>query len=651
MKLVKVKFDSFEYSFCYITKDEQLRWAYERLEKSRAKVFGLDLETGKVGKYKADKEAGLDPYKSFIRLCQIYDTESKIVYVFDCRKCEALKALAPIFKYKKFIAHYAIFEAKHLTHAGIVIPNLHCSQIMAQFVYNAEHSPFEPEDEEDEEERPDSRYYKKGGFGLDNLVGQYFGVRISKAEQVSNWNAKTLTKSQVAYAALDAVLTYELGRVLMANIVSYKMKKAYELYQEMVHVVAHMELSGMKLDAGRHKHLINEWTKKKEKLEKECSKYFGEVNLRSSKQLDAWVKEYYADKPKLLAAWPRSEKTQNYSFNKTHLADLPTLPPIEALLAYRKYATLLSTFGESLQSKVSLATGRLHGSFVLGETRTGRLSSRNPNLQNMPARDDSFRHIFTAPQGSALVVADFSQIEIRVGAELSRDPVMLEAFENGIDLHKKIVSVLNGKKIEDVTKEERQLGKAVNFGLMFGMGATKLAKYARASYGVSMSEEEARRAWEAYHSLYSVYSDWCKKQRAIAEKVGFARTPLGKMRRLLPEEVYTKAVNTPVQGGAAEVSFKALCILRKLLAGRANITCTVHDEIIVECKKERAATVAALLTKAMEEALLYVFPDATTNGLVDAHIGLDWSEAKNPPKSPVVEDGVDYGAEQQIPLF
>lgn len=597
----------------------------KHLERSPCRVFGLDIETGKQRKFKDHPAAGLSPQLSFIRLIQIYDYNSRRCYVFDVKRLKkvAVEVLKGFIRKKSFCAHYAIFESKHLQTFGASPINLACSQIAAQFIYHGENSIYDKEDD------TEWKYRKKGGFSLENLCGRYFGVRVAKGYQKSDWGKRVLSKGQVRYAALDAVLTRELFGELVPRLEDYKVSDAYERYCGMIPVIAWMENVGIFLDKEKHTALIDSWKVKATKLKNKADRYFSGVNMRSPKQLDAWVKERYSNKPDLLRAWPKSKKSKLYSFDKEELSKLPKLKPITSLLAYRKYATLLSTFGDRLQEKICPSTGRLHGSFVLGETRTGRLSSREPNLQNMPARDKAFRSIFTAPKGRVLVIADFSQIEIRVGAELSRDPVMLEAFRKGIDLHRKIVSIIARKSIEEVTDEERQLGKAVNFGLMYGMGGKRLCEYAKASYGVIMTHEEGNRAWAAYHLTYRRYSQWCAKQRAMCTKLGYARTPLGRMRKLNEKELFTTAINTPIQGGAAEVNFCSLVRLRKVLKGMdAHAICTVHDENIIECDEAIAEDVAKKLEDSMVQGMLDIFPKASTQGLARAKLVTDWSQAK-----------------------
>lgn len=630
MKKLKINWNNESYESFYITNTEDTAKAVTYLKKHPSKLYGLDIETGKRGDFKNHPKAGLCPHLSFIRLIQVFDPLSKRIFIFDARMARTGKGKLPdvlrrFLENSKFIAHNAIFEIKHFLKEGIEVDCI-CSMILAMFIENAEHSPFEPKDEEQEE-----RYRPTKGFGLRPLIQKYFALNIPKEAQLSDWNKKELSNEQLAYAALDAVLTYKLGKHLYSKLEMYKMKRAFKVYKDMQYVIADMELNGMGFDIKAHNDLIDTWESKKTAAARDCFDYFGDINIRSSKQLHEWVENNIDEN--LQKKWPRSDKTQKFSFNKTMIK--PLVKECDALvpfIEYKKYATLLSTFGESLQKQINPQTSRVHCSFSLGHTRTGRLSSREPNLQNMPARDDSFRHVFVADPGNVLVVADFNQIEIRVAGELSKDPEIRGAYKRGEDLHSAIVADLENKEIEDVTKDERQLGKAINFGLQFGMGAKKLAFYAETSYGVSLSESESQRAYDAYHNKYAKYTSWSELQRRKAQATGWTRTPLGKMRKLEIGEEYTKAVNTPVQGGAAEVSYLALISLRKRLKDNSKgikILNTVHDEIIVECPEGLADYVWQHLVDAMKEGMTSLFPKAPgLQRLVGGGRGPSWSEAK-----------------------
>lgn len=577
----------------------------EGLPYRRKSLLGLDIETYAVVN---SSSGALCPHTSAIRTLQVaerLDDGSFVVWVHYYNKNSIPPSIC--FAENAFIAHSARFEYKHLKHhLGIELQNLQCSQVLSSlYLHETEY----------EKDLPRS-------LSLKDCAKHLLGIEIDKEQQKSDWSKIELTEEQLEYAAIDAILPL----MLYEKCKAITKRKIYKLHTLAIPALADMELNGLLVDKEEHKKQIGNWKEKITNQKKECSKYFGNINLNSSKQLNDWAKRFYASKKSILAELPKSAKTNAYSFNKTPLEHLGEREELASLLAYKKSETLMKTFGPKLAEKISPVTGRLHPSYSLGGTKTGRLSCSNPNLQNMPSRDKEFKKIFIAPEGRALVCADFSQVEIRVAATLSNDPVMLNAFEHALDLHVEIVKDITGAT--DVTKEMRQLGKAVNFGLAFGMGPTKLAKYARNSYGVSMTEAEARKAWEVYHSKYAVYSRWCTKQRELAKRNGYASTPLGKRRKLHPDDTYTKAVNTPVQGGAAEVMLCSLVYMQKGLSDSWTLLNTVHDEVILECPEGDVTGAKNFVEKCMYSGFEKVFPGAITNGLVEAHAGKTWAEAK-----------------------
>lgn len=629
MKVFNTTFDGKKMSFAFVEDKIEAEQICHKLKKVSG-VFGLDLETAKLEGYEDWDEStgikpGLDPYLSKIRLVQIWTGNRG--YVFDVFKT-GLGVLEELFyRVPGFVAHNAVFELLQLTHAGFMRMNIDCSMIMSMLVDHAEHSMYEKA----EDEEPDglSEYAKARGFGLDAVIGRIFKLKVEKHFQTSDWGTE-LTKEQVLYAGLDAYLTWKLYKEFYPYIQKMGMLKIYSLYKQMQYVVCDMQLNGIELDTEAHKKLIKEWENDRTRAERECRRFYGELNLRSPRQLGRWLEEKFKDKPKVLQQWPKTEKG-SYSFGRIKIGKYAKIPWIACYLDYKKYDKLLNTYGTSLLRKIHPVTNRLHGSFSIGRTATGRLSSYAPNLQNLP-RDVAVRHVFKACAGSKLVVADYSQIEIRVAAELAKEERTKAWFKEKEDLHKKIAAFISGKKEKDITKEDRQLGKAVNFGLMFGMGPRKLSEYAELSYGVALSEGDAKRAYDIFHNkMYPKYSAWCGLQRKNCERLGFVRTPLGKIRKLGEDEVYTKAVNTPVQGGAAEVCMAALVILSNTLFNKDSeikIVNTVHDEIILEVPKGQIAYAKELLQKCMHQGMRYVFPEAGLEYLTEAGAGDDWEEAK-----------------------
>jgi DNA polymerase-1 len=602
----------------YIASDVKATQAITSIPKN--KVLGLDIETGYSGDmavFKAKEkrpvgpQPGLDPHLSRIRLVQIFDGFT--AYVFDLAYVD-YRLLSHLLKTSKFIAHNAVFEAKHLQYLYKQSIDIQCSMLMCILKDCAEKSPYEPTD-------PDEETRVKG-FSLEAMSAKYFKFQPDKTLQAINWWQATITNEHLVYAALDSVLTYGLNVKVSPYIKQYRMSKVLDLLTKMTSVVADMEVAGVGFDTTKHTNLIADWTVEEARTLARCKELIGDINFNSPKQLGEWAVKTFPNS--VIANWPTT-KTGALTFNRAKIALMAKkTPSLEAYLEYKKVSKLLSTYGSKLAQQVHPLTKRIHCSYFIGSTRTGRLSSGNPNLQNQP-RTGELRDCFVPKQGHVLIVADYSQIEMRVAAELSNDRVMKASFKDGIDLHKLIVHAITGKKMSDITKSDRQLGKAVNFGLMFGMGANKLRDYAAVNYGIFMDEEEGYSAYNAFHRLYAGYSSWCENVRAEADSLGYYYTILGKRRALLTTETYTKSINTAVQGSAAEVLMVALIDLYRR---GLKLVLTVHDEIALEAPMEDAEWQKDRLVDVMQQAMLSLFPKAPTNGLIEVDIGSTWAEAK-----------------------
>lgn len=632
MKRFKFSFDNKQYIGNYITDIREADVAAMKLRDSAVQHFGIDIETAKNHTH---PKAGLEPHLSKISTVQIYDG-AETVWIFDALLygLEWLKYL----KDKSFVAHYGIFEIKHLTHNGFPDLTIGCSMLLSILVDRAERSPFVAADEVDtlvvdDEDEDEPSSWK--GYGLDAIIGRLFNLRIDKKWQLYDWRTRPLPLEPLTYSALDAILTYKICEVQIPKVNEYKMQKHYRLLKEMQYVIADMELAGVHIDKPMHDSLINSWVKTEAKEKLNCIKHFGDLNLRSSKQLGAWAKKKYSKE--VIDAWVKSKTTKALGFGKDALATMQHLPEIKALLTYKKTSKLISTYGTTLQAQVNPVTKRVHCSFSLGETRTGRLSSREPNLQNLP-RDSGMRNIFRAYPGKKLIIADFNQIELRVAGEVSRDPVILNAYKEGVDLHRLFASKMYHVPISKVTKDQRQIAKSANFGAIYGMGPSKFITYTLASTQgeLKISFDEAKHTIDSLWELYAGYAAYCKQVRHRAEIIGFVRTPLGKVRKLHPQEVYTKAPNTIVQGGAFEVMAMAMIEFRKKARilneiykdsfSLVELINSVHDEMIVEVDEDIAQEVKEGVEQAMEYGMLKVFPKATLNGLAVAKICDAWGE-------------------------
>ncbi|OPY83923.1 MAG: DNA polymerase I [Smithella sp. PtaU1.Bin162] len=593
-------FDRFKARFHYITNRDQVNKAIESIySKQPGTVLGLDIETAKLEGFEQNEKAGLDPHLSRIRLVQICTGYE--IFIFDIDAI-GLKLLEPIW-YLPMVAHNAIFEIKHLLHAGINPLQIDCTMLMANAI--------------------------KGGLpSLKELALDRLGLTISKALQTSDWNAPELSKDQLSYAALDALLAYWLYQNIMGDLKNNQ-SNIYNLMKGSLKSIAKLELNGFCFDIANHIILMADWEKRKEAEEKNLRKLLGsEINFDSPKQLACWL-ENNLDKP-TLSKWPKSSKGQLKTDADT-LAQFPDHPLVQPMLKYREVTKLLSTYGETFVSQINPVTDRMHSNFRIGGAATGRFTSGSPNIQNVP-KDKAFRSLFIAPPEQFLVVGDYSQIELRVAALISKDPILLEAYERGEDLHKKTASVISGTPMNQITKEQRQAAKAVNFGLLYGQGAKGLARYAKANYGINMTEFEANNNRNAFFQTYSEFAKWQERQSSYTRQIMQTRTPSGRIRNFSTEQNgfrHTEALNTPIQGGAAEVLLAALSRLDDYLEGLdAKLVNIVHDEIVVEVSAEHLGQAITAVENAMIEGMLAIFPDASIKNLVDLQIGNNWAEAK-----------------------
>ena len=579
-------------TLCYIQNKTHATQVVKKLAKE--KLLGIDLET-----------TGLNPQTSNIRLVQIY-TGGNDVFVFDVFTDGMLDVLSPLWGIT-MVAHNAVFEIKFLLKAGISLKRIGCTMLQ----YNA---------------------YKNSLPSLKDLAQKYFNLTLDKKYQRSDWSQETLTPDQLAYAALDAVICFQLAPKLAAKI---RKLNRVEIYQRMVKVqkcIAQLELNGVYFEQSLHSTWLESVLEKKEKAEVALRSYFGDdINLNSPVQLSAWLEN---NLPKdLLPTWPRTAKGQ-FATGVGVFKQYPNLAYSSAVLEYRFWAKRDSTYGAKYVSKhVNKLTNRIHASFRIAGTRTGRFSCNTPNLQQVP-RDAEFRACLCTQSDRVFVVADYSQIELRVAALLANDTAMLLAYENGEDLHAKTAAAFLNISQDKVTKEQRNQAKAINFGMLFGMQPKGLVDYAFSNYGVKLTIEEATQAQNAFFITYPNIKRWQQKTIRVGRLRNAVSTKGGRVRDFNNEDKgfrSTEAINTPVQGTAADILLEALIGLDSHLTGLdALLVCHVHDEIVLDVAKQDADKAKHALELAMIEGFLNIFPDAKdiTKNLVDAHSGHSWQEAK-----------------------
>ena len=339
-------------------------------------VLGLDIETAPLPEFRSDKAAGLDPQRSSIRLIQVYGGGST-VYVFDVHALKGLGQLAPLWP-MQFVAHNATFELKHLLHAGADGRRIDCTMLQANLL--------------------------RGELcGLAVLAEDVLGWEISKELQKSDWTVPELAAEQIEYAALDAVTVYRLFQEQKRELAGNGREESYQLLRDAQPAIARMELGGIWLDRGAHSQLVARWQAEFKKAEGSLREVLGPgVNPSSPPQLSAWLEAKLNDET--LARWPRT-KTGQLGTSAEALNRFGDLPIVKPLLAYKDLSKKLSTYGDKFAEHISPVTGRIHASFRLGGTKTGRLACSKPNIQN-PPREEDFRALFAAPPGRRLVVAD-----------------------------------------------------------------------------------------------------------------------------------------------------------------------------------------------------------------------------------------------------
>jgi DNA polymerase I-like protein with 3'-5' exonuclease and polymerase domains len=358
------------------------------------------------------------------------------------------------------------------------------------------------------------------------------------------------------------------------------------------------------------------------------------LNPDSGKQVSDWLKENLSDDE--LEGWPLTDSGKDLKTDAEAFEDNDHIEVLSSVVGYKTNSKFSGMYGQKW-SEFFMDMGdyvALPVNLNLLGADTGRLSSSKPNIQQAPAamKLPDFRKILRSKNDDyVLICADYGQIEIRVAAELSREEVIRQAYRDGIDLHALTASRIGRIPIDQVTKDQRQAAKAINFGLLFLGGADSLKTQAKKSYKVHMTDKEAEDAVEGFQLAYPRLREWQLEVSTRARHNVYVKTKLGKHRRLFPDDTYNTSVNTEVQGSAAECMEKASVLVQLGIWDNeydAVPLGLIHDEMIVQAHKSIAEEVRELVEEKMTEGFLYVFPGAPTKGLVEAHIGITWKEAK-----------------------
>ncbi|MGB3207611.1 MAG: DNA polymerase [Crinalium sp.] len=450
-------------------------------------------------------------------------------------------------------------------------------------------------------------------------------IQLDKSQRLSNFSQTTLTPRQLQYAAVDAAILLDLLPILTRRLKAARLMNIAEIEFEAVSAVAGMELNGMLLDAAKMSILNQELYAKKQIYLNELKvlnpgrriqlSFFPEtadtVNLDSPSQV--------------LKAFKHLGIPVTSTGKKVLIPLQNEYPIIKSLLEYRKYSKLISTYVQGLPTHINPTTGRIHPSYLQCGTRSGRFACRNPNLQNIP-RDKAIRSCFIAQPGYTIIRADYSQIELRIVAKISGESRMIEAYKNGEDLHTLTASLITGKPICEITAEDRRLAKAINFGLIYGMGQSKLKVYAETEYGVIMTLQEATKFRKRFFQAYPGLKRWHEhiKETVYETSKQAIRTMRGRRRRWSTNPPLSELFNHPVQGSNADFLKMALGKLYIPLAEiGALLIGVVHDEIILECPNDFVFRASEILKHYMiEPAAIALHPIPVE---VEVKVGATWA--------------------------
>ena len=507
------------------------------------------------------------------------------------------------------IGHHLKYDAHVLENHGIQLQGWYFDTMLASYVLNSVAT----------------------RHGMDDVARLYLSHLTTTFEQVAGKGVKQKTFNQIEletaahYAAEDAHVTYRLYEVLNTKLQKHPelINILHNIEMPVARVLTMMEENGIELNLDFLDQLSVEFSNTIQDLENQITEIAGQpFNVSSPKQ----VGEILFDKLGLKGG--KKTSTGQYSTSESVLEKIEH-PITNLILEYRGLSKLKSTYTDGLLKQANNETHRVHTSYHQALTATGRLSSTDPNLQNIPVREDIGRQIrkaFIAPKGRVLLAADYSQIELRLMAHFSQDDALVDAFNHGQDVHRRTAAEVLGIALDDVTSNQRRQAKAVNFGLLYGMSEFGLTRQ------LGFSREESRSYIGKYFQRYPGVLDYMERTRQVAREQGFVETILG--RRLYTPDIMASnkmvkqgaeraAINAPLQGSAADIIKMAMIAVEKILPkDQAKMLLQVHDELVFEVDEAIADDLAVKLVEVMQSVLKISVPL-----VVEVGKGNNWDEA------------------------
>lgn len=592
-----------EVYFQLVKDAESLKKACQELQGEP--YLGFDVETTE-----------LDPYKGELRLVQLSNGSKTVVIDMrafggseDLGQHPELTPLRELLASEKVVkvAHNAKFDCKWVRHhLGCEVGSVYDTYLASTLIAAGE---------------------TERRHGLADVVQFFLQRTLDKTEQVSDWGADELTQNQIEYAARDAAIMPEVRAKLDERIVIDGLADVLALENECVMPIAEMELNGFYLDAEKWRAQLEKVTRKQARFADELqdmlsagvaqASLFGraEINLDSQQQVTDALVGLGIPMPDTTRAWMLQPLAEKYA-------------PVAKLLEYRAVAKASSSFGANILEFIEPATGRIHADFRQIGAPTGRFSCSSPNLQQIP-HDMEYRSCFRAADGRKLVIADYSQIELRILADFSEDEKFIEAFVSGADFHAATAAQIFRLAPGDITPEQRAFAKRLNFGVIYGLGAQRFALM------TGLNERDAEETLRRYFTTYPKMDAWLRERSREILTTRSARTRSGRMARINfvdndrasigSAQRYAK--NMPIQGTSADILKRALRLLhddiRETSAQLVNI---VHDEIVVECDASEADATARVLESAMVRAGEQFVKRVPIK--VDVHIADEWCKSE-----------------------
>ena len=549
-------------------------------------TLALDLET--YGEVQGDEEAALDPAKGEIGLLSLAAESGEPVLLWHKRDPLDPATLRQLLQDRPLVIHNARFDCKWLSvKFGICPKDIFCTLTASRLLKNGSKLP--------------------NRFG--DVVERELGIHLPKDQGQSDWGGMFLTQEQLEYAANDVRHLHALKARQMESLRTEHLEPVFGLECALIPIVIKMELAGFAVDRAKLEQIRDEAQGSGEQLKAALLKLLGgRLNVDSPEQLK------------------RALDRAGIHVDNTAEETLRSLdnPIGDKILDYRT-VEMQRRQAQALLEAVS-DDGRIHANFNPLGTDTGRFTSNGPNLQQISR--GVMRTAFVAAAGCQLIVADYSQIELRAAAYLSGDEVMLSAFQEGKDLHIQTAAVLTKKTPTDVTRDDRQIAKSANFGLVFGQQAPGLKVYARTNYGVVLNDARAKSIRGRFFSHYQGLAAWHRKAHALAPYTKEGLTLLGRRRLPGPDasdwDRFQLLINFRVQGSCADGLKLAMVRLAKELPVGTRMIATVHDELVLEAPEAIGEEIKNLTAKIMVEEMGKVLPGLPIE--VEAKVCCNWGE-------------------------